>query len=104
MKFLSQDSAASKEVHILLLLGAEEHPHLLKIQDCFACGGRLALVTEMICGSDLETAQTALTALWNSTDYSEDGYMNQLRFFSSRICLAMAFLYRRNIGHFDLKV
>ena len=104
VKLLSQDSAASKEVHILSLLGAEEHPHLLKIQDCFACGGRLALVTELICGSDLETAQTALTALWNSTDYSEDGYMDQLRFFSSRICLAMAFLYRRNIGHFDLKV
>ena len=90
-----------KKCTSLSLLGAEEHPHLLKIQDCFACGGRLALVTELICGSDLETA---LTALWNSTDYSEDGYMDQLRFFSSRICLAMAFLHRRNIGHFDLKI
>jgi hypothetical protein len=89
VKPLSQDSAASKEVHILSLLGAEEHPHVLKIQDCFACGG--------------DYLETALTALWNSTDYSEDGYMDQLRFFSSRICLAMAFLHRRNIGHFDLK-
>lgn len=46
----------AQEARVLSALAAEPHPNILQLQACFAHGNELLLVTELICGSDLETA------------------------------------------------
>lgn len=86
----------SKEGQILKDLGAKEHPNILKLHACLARGDTVLLVTELICGSDLETL------LFDSSGFGES-YFDRICYFTSCIVRAVACLHSHHIGHFDLK-
>lgn len=96
MKVIPGGRTSPQEARILSALAAQPRPNVLQLQACFSYKNELYLVTELMCGSDLDTV---LVNAWDNGD----AYFDQLRAYASCLVQAIVFLHSHYIGHFDLK-